>query len=470
MSFLQLKTVPGYPWPALPDAVFAQVWNAYLELERTQWLDVAELERQQLCQARTLLAHCIANVPYYRRALPAAGIEPDAIRTMDDFRKIPLLIRRTYQEQHASFVAGQLPPGTSAGLTNQTSGSSGTPTSVYGTNMTSLWWHAFYLRDLTWSGIDPTGTLASIRHTNTSGPELERMLRGMSTPYWSAALDHVLETGTVHVMDLRQDPRVQLQWLRGIAPDYLLSFSANLEALALLARQDGPIPSLRGIQSFASTLTPEAKRLIEEVFGVPVKNVYSCVEAGSLASDCPDGHGMHVHAENVILEVLDENDRPCQLGRTGRVFITHLHNLRGPLIRYELGDEATVGPGRCPCGRGLPLLSRVQGKNEPMFPLPKGGTKNSAALGYLLRKLGGHWQHQVVQTARDRVIVRLATNAAWTERHPIEVERVVSEFFEAPMAVEMEIRDRLELPRSGKFQSMINAVEPGKEPPPWALS
>lgn len=461
MAFFHLRTVPGCQWPPLPDSVFAQVWNAYLELDRTQWLDRATLEQMQLKQARSLLAHCITNVPYYREVLPKAGIVPGAIQTMDDFRRIPLLPRRTYQEKNATFIATQLPPGTLARGTTQTSGSSGAPTNTHATNMTQLWWHAFYLRDLEWCSLDPTGTLASIRATYKTGAELERLLQGVSQPGWSPALEPLIQTGPAHAMDILQDPRLQMQWLRRVAPDYLLGYAAHLEVLAHLARVDGPIPSLRAIQAISETLTPDARAAIEAAFGVTVKNTYSCNEAGYLASSCPAGHGLHVHAENVIFEVLDDQDRPCLPGHTGRVFVTHLHNLRGPYLRYELGDEVTLGPELCPCGRGLPLLTHVQGKNYPMFRLADGRQKPSAPVAILIRRRGGHLQHQVIQKAVDHLVVRLAVDSTWTAQHAEDIRLGLQEYFETPIRVDIETHDRLPLPRSGKFQSMITEVAPG---------
>src|SRR5271155_2789237 len=110
MAFFHLKNVPGYSWPALPDAAFADVWNAYLELDRSQWLQPATLAERQLRQVRTLLDHCLRHVPYYREAL--AGIVPAAVQTMEDFRRIPLLPRRVYQEHKAAILAVQVPADT----------------------------------------------------------------------------------------------------------------------------------------------------------------------------------------------------------------------------------------------------------------------------------------------------------------------------------------------------------------------
>ncbi len=458
MSFFHIRTLPWHPWPLVPDAAFCQVWNAYLELDRIQWLAPAEIEEQLLEQLRVLLSHCIQFVPYYREVLSAARVVPGAIRTMADFRRLPLLPRRVYQDKTATFVAQQLPRGTAAADSVQTSGSSGSPTTVFQTNMTNLWWHAFYLRDLEWCGIDPTGTLASIRSFGFLGPQLQQALQGTTFPFWSAALDPLLETGLTHAMEIRQDHRVQLQWLRRIAPDYLLTYPANLEVLAHLVRAEGPLPSLKAIKSISDTLAPETQATIEAAFGVPVKNTYSCAEAGYLASPCPQGHGLHVHAENVLLEVLDDAGQPCRPGQTGKVYITHLHNLRGPFVRYELGDQATVGPERCPCGRGLPVLTQVHGKRYPLFRLPDGRQKSSVTVALLIRKIGGHRQHQVIQKAVDHAVVRLIVDADWSPSHVEQVRQALQTFFEAPIRVDVEIVTELAMPVSGKFQSMINEL------------
>jgi phenylacetate-CoA ligase len=459
MSFFKLRTLPGYTWPPLADNAIAQVWVAYLELERTQWLDPAEIERRQLLQLRSLLAHAITQVPYYREVLPQAGIVPGAIQTIDAFRRIPLLSRRTYQEKAAAFESRSVPPGTVATGSRQTSGSSGTPITVLQTNLVHLWWCAFFLRDLAWAGVDPTGELAIIRSTGFKGDRLQRFLQGESHPNWLAELAPLLVTGPAHSMDIQQDQRRQLQWLRRIAPNYLLSYPGNLEALAHLVAREGRLESLKVIQAISETLTEEAQAAIEAAFGVPVKNTYSCAETGYLASPCPAGHGLHVHAENVLLEVLDEAGQPCRPGETGKVYVTHLNNYRAPLLRYDLGDEATLGKASCPCGRGLPLLARVQGKRYPLFVLPDGRRKSSVTVAHLLRKLGGHWQHQVIQTAADRVVVRLAVAGDWTSAKGDELKRKLQAFFEAPIRVDVELHERLPMPASGKFQSMIREID-----------
>src|SRR3546814_3878705 len=86
------------------------------------------------------------------------------------------------------------------------------------------------------------------------------------------------------------------------------------------------------------TVSAKARGLVQRAWGVPLKDSYSCEEAGYLTMQCPDHEVYHVQSENVLLEVVDDDGRPCGPGETGRVLITSLHNFATPLIRYELGD------------------------------------------------------------------------------------------------------------------------------------
>jgi phenylacetate-CoA ligase len=462
MSFFRLRTISGTAWPAIPRGDISQLWAMYLELERTQWLDRAALEEAQLAQVRALLSHCVQHVPYYQKLLQGAEIAPGDVRTMADFRRVPILQRSTYQEQFAEFCARRLPSGIVQTTRMRTSGTSGLPIEVLQTNLVNLWWLVFQLRDMQWCGIDPRGTLAAIRSIQASEADRPRVLEGVTLPYWGQQLNAIVETGPSHAMDIHQEPSRQLEWLRRVRPDYLVSYPPNLEFLAGLLREAGDrLANLRLIQAVGETLTDETRARIEEGFRVPVKNTYSCVEAGYLASPCPEGHGLHVHAENVLLEVLDEAGQPCRPGQTGRVILTTLHNFLTPFLRYEILDGATVGAERCPCGRGLPLLTRVLGKRRPQFRLPDGRRKDSGFLVRNLRKLGGYHQHQIVQRAVDHVIVRLVPDQHWTSDHPARVVQWVQEYFEAPIRVDVETPPRLEISPAGKLNDVICEIPEG---------
>jgi len=456
----RLRPIPGAAWPGLPLPQVAQLWAAYLELERTQWLSAAEIEAFQLEQLRLLLKHCFENVPYYRKAMIDAGVTHHPIASWDDFRKLPLLTRELYQANADALKATTLPQGTKPASESFTSGTNGVPIKVSKTDAVAVWWHAFYLRDLDWCGMDLRGSLASIRLMAFKQEDFDKYMAGISVPYRNDALHALMETGPAHGMEIRQDPRKQLEWLRRIQPKYLISLPSNLEFLASLVRESGkPIAGLEKIQCVGEPLPPETKRRIEDGFGVPAKNIYSATEAGYIASECPEGHGLHVHSENVLCEVLDANNRPCRPGETGRLVLTTLHNFLAPFIRYDILDEVTLAANPCPCGRGLPLWTHVDGRQLPFFRLRGGEMKSSQGVVLRVRQVGGFHQFQVVQHAEDRLTLRIAPDKTWTNDHADRVRRVVHEEVAPYVNVSLDVRSTLERPGGGKLKIVVVEVK-----------
>lgn len=456
MPFFRLRSPGGSVWPAVPMLEVSQIWAAYQELERTQWLSRSQIEELQLKQLRALLLHCFHQVPYYRRILDAIGIGARPIDGMAELRRLPLLTRELYQKHFTDLRARNLPPGMTEAGGGYTSGTNGVPIQVLKTNRDSLWWSAFFLRDLEWSGLDPRGRLASIRLMATSREQLPRALEGLSYPYWTHFCHVLLETGPAFVMDVRQDPRRQLDWLREVQPDYLCSLPSNLDFLASLVLEGGRrLPHLRAIQAVGEPLTYGMRERIEAAFGVPVKDLYSSTEAGYVASPCPLGHGHHVHAESVIVEVLDANDRPCLPGQTGRLVFTTLQNFITPFIRYDILDEVTLGAGPCPCGRGLPLWTRVDGRRHPLLHLPGNQRKSSMGITLGLRQVGGCHQFQFVQRAVDHVIVRVVPDSSWGPEHAQRMRQLVEREFAYPIRVDVEEKARLERQPGGKLRIAV---------------
>jgi phenylacetate-CoA ligase len=257
-------------------------------------------------------------------------------------------------------------------------------------------------------------------------------------------------------MDVSAEPQEQLAWLRNTQADYLLSYPSNLELLASLVSENGfTFPQLKKIQTISEALAPRVQQLIELAFGVQVCDTYSCNEAGYVASTCPSGHGYHVHSENIVLEVLNEQDIPCKPGETGRVVLTTLHNFATPFIRYDIHDEAECGPYPCPCGRTLPTLTRIYGKRRPMLRLPGGRLKNSTALAIAIRSTERVQQFQVVQGFDDQIRVKIIPKPPCRNEDLQMISAIVCEFFESQIPIAIEFVSRIEPSKSGKVLDFI---------------
>ena len=85
--------------------------------------------------------------------------------------------------------------------------------------------------------------------------------------------------------------------------------------------------------------------------------------------------------------------------------MTSLANHAMPLIRYEIGDTGELLAGRCPCGRGLPLMRPTWGRSVDYLALADGTVITPYDMTCAIEHLPGMLRYQIVQRAIDRVEV-----------------------------------------------------------------
>ncbi|HWW71652.1 MAG TPA: capsular biosynthesis protein, partial [Duganella sp.] len=144
------------------------------------------------------------------------------------------------------------------------------------------------------------------------------------------------------------------------------------------------------------------------LFGAPVANGYGGRDSGFIAHECPEG-GMHITAEDVIVEILDPRGQPVRSGDSGAIVVTHLASGEFPFIRYETGDVGALDPQPCRCGRGLPLLKRIEGRTTDFVVARDGTVMHGLALIYILRDLPQVRAFKIIQESLERTRVLLVS-------------------------------------------------------------
>jgi phenylacetate-CoA ligase len=83
---------------------------------------------------------------------------------------------------------------------------------------------------------------------------------------------------------------------------------------------------------------------------------------------CGHGEGLHICEDEVVLERVDEAGAPVADDQpAARTLATGLGNRTFPFIRYDLGDQVTMLPGRCPCGSVLKRVADIAGRRDDDF-------------------------------------------------------------------------------------------------------
>jgi phenylacetate-CoA ligase len=397
------SALPGVAWPAIPANDAAAALALLFQLEQSQWLSAESLRERQMRQLEILFRHAHASVPWYRESWGAA-FDPALPLTQERFAALPLLTRRDLQGNFETLKSRNIPAAHGTTGEARSSGSTGTPVRVLKTKLTILLWNVFTLRDHLWHRRDPKGKLAAIRHGITEG-EFDN---------WGPATSGLVSTGPSVSLGIRTDIAAQLHWLQQHEPDYLMTYPSVLRELAQRSLERGVrLTRLREVRTLGELLTPEVRELCRQAWSVPVTDVYSADEVGYVALQCPQHEHYHIQSESVLVEILDDHDKPCAPGQVGRVVVTSLHNFATPLIRYELGDYAEPGEP-CACGRGLPVLRRVMGRVRNMLVTASGKKYWPTFGARTLTEVAPVLQSQFAQKEFDLVEARLVIAAPVT--------------------------------------------------------
>ena len=91
---------------------------------------------------------------------------------------------------------------------------------------------------------------------------------------------------------------------------------------------------------------------------------YSTTETGPIGHQCAHltGSEHHVHEDLVVAEVVDPAGARLPYGQTGDLAVTVLTASGTALVRYLVGDKATLTPSACACGSAADVL-RIGGRD-----------------------------------------------------------------------------------------------------------
>jgi phenylacetate-CoA ligase len=439
------SAVQGIAWPGIPHANGAQLLAACFQLERSQWWTARALQDHQLRQLKLVLRHALASVPYYSETFRSLDVDKT---DWANFLAVPCLQRSTLQAEFDALFSRQCPPSHGKVAPGQSSGSTGKPVKFLTTAVSQLFWKALTLREHLWHNRDFSGKFSAIRVKIEDG----------HAPNWGPPVGEVFQTGPSVMLNVRADSAKQLEWLLRENPDYLITHASNLGALAELSIKRGVrLPGLRQARTFSETLRPDLRDRVREAWGVEIADVYSCEEAGVIALQCPLHEHYHVQSENLIVEVLHPDGRECQPGETGEVVLTTLHNFAMPLIRYRIGDYAEVG-APCTCGRGLPVLKRIHGRQRNMLTLPDGSQHWPSFPSALWLTVAPIRQFRVIQTARDSLEITYAMDRALTVAEEVKLKEALGERLGYAFEIAWNHVDVIERTANAKYEDFVSLL------------
>lgn len=422
------------------------------QMGRSQWWNAERLHELQFERLGKLLHHAREHVPYYKTLFAEIGFDPADLNSLSEISQLPFLSKEVIRNNLQAMKAQD-----ARKLAQfSTGGSSGEPLTFFiggervSHDVAAKWratrWWDVDIGDpeiVVWGSpieLDSQDRLRALR---------DKLLRTTLLPAFALSesnLDAFLET------------------IRRIRPRMLFGYPSALSAIARHAEIKKQRMDDIGIKvAFvtAEKLYDDQRETITRVFGCPVANGYGGRDAGFIAHECPRG-GMHITAEDIIVEIVDPKGASVPMGKTGEIVVTHLATRDFPFIRYLTGDMGVLDDRACVCGRGLPLLREIQGRTTDFVIAADGSAMHGLALIYVLRDLPGIRAFKIVQENALRTRVLLIPAPGFDN----SVRSRITEGLKARLGkdVEIAIEEVADLPaeRSGKFRYVISHVAWGR--------
>lgn len=441
--------VRGVLWPLMNRAYGRSIDRRMRFLDRSQWWTRARLEVLQARKLRRLVEHAYLRVPFYRREMRARGLRPENFTSPAMLRHMPLVTKAMLVEDPHDFLAEgarleSLVKDATGGSTNQ-------PATFYRSREQDSWHWALKYRMWGMAGYRlglPYVNIYNMRRRSLRKRVQDRLLRNCDFYLFEESRqDAVL----ARMLDVLSDPDVR----------FLAGCTTTIRVLAeyRAALAHPPPIHLQAILSTGSLLTQRDRAYIERHLAAPMWDHYDLGGEGAhVAAECEVKRGYHVNAENMIIEPAEpgcvDSDEATE------IYLTVLDNHAWPLIRYVTGDRAVFTSRSCPCGRGLPLLERIDGRVSEVLRLPNGVKLNTHYFSVILAEVHDIDQYQVEQTARDVIVLRIV----WRRREQAEaLRRQIASQVETVSAgtVRVQFEDVAEIPRlpSGKHRFIIALPE-----------
>lgn len=417
------------------------------ELERSQWFAPADLRALQRVKLKALLEHARENTRFYRRRFAAAGIDVRQLDPFDALNAVPLLDKAQIRESLDDMIWRGTPRGV---FRFDTGGSTGEPLIFYLDRRRQGYDQAARIRSHRWFGVD-----IGDRELYLWGSPIE-VKRGKGV---KQLRDELFNHRLINAFDMSVSRMDQyLNVIECYRPACLFGYPSSLSLLAEHARLRGrsiDTRRLRAVFVTGEVCYVHQRETIGSVFGVPVTNGYGSRDGGFIAHECPHG-SMHLTAENVIVETVDPQGLSLPVGQAGEIVVTHLDAYAMPFIRYRTGDVGRLKPGRCACGRGLPMLDIVQGRTTDFLRLPDGTVRHALSIIYPLREIEGVCQFRVTQHEDLSVTVDVVADDRVKRITAAAVARRVRPVVGEGVGLHVELVDRIVTERSGKHRYVLS--------------
>ncbi|MEW9899367.1 AMP-binding protein [Chitinivorax sp. PXF-14] len=419
------------------------------ELERTQWLSREQVRALQLSHLHGFLGDAARQVPYYRELFRSLDFDPASVTSVADLARLPLLTKDVIRREFERLKADSDEPV----KLFSTTGSTGDPLRFNIGNTRVSHDVAAKWRATRWWDVDIGDRELVIW---SSAIELSAQDRVRRARDWLMR-SRLMPSASLKPADMDR----YLDEIRAFRPTMLFGYPSSMTLIAQHAEKRRVRMDDLGIKvafCTAERLYPHQADTLKRVFGCPVANGYGGRDSGFIAHECRQG-GLHITAEDLIVEIVDERGQPVPAGEPGEVVVTHLYSGGFPFIRYKNGDVAVLDDAQCACGRGLPLLKEVRGRTNDVLIAQDGTMVHDVAFAMVLRDMPGVNAFKIIQESLSHCRLQLVTDERFQgAASEARIRGAFAARLGANVQTDIEYLAAIEPERTGKYRYVVSKV------------
>ena len=403
-----------------------------------------ELEAWQLAKLKEAVGRSL-RTPFYQKRLGQAGIKsPDDIKSLDDLRRVPFTTKNDLRD---GFPYGFLSiPKEDVVRLHASSGTTGTPTTIYFSRSDLKQWAGFMARSIYSTGCTKADVFQNMISYGLftgglgfhAGAEEVGMLvipSGSGNTARQFRLMQDFATTVVHA-----------------TPSFLLHVESKMK------EENVARDSLRLKRAFAGAepYSEDTRKRIEALLDIEVFNSYGLSEMNGpgVAFECQCKNGLHIWEDGYIAEIINPDTLENVVGDgRGELVLTILCREATPILRYRTRDLTGFMPGPCPCGRTHRRLYRITGRSDDML-IVNGVNVFPSQIEEVIMAMNEVGNNYLIEIEKEGVLDRLTVKTEIKPENFMDDTRplnALKENIRRKIQASITINPRIELHESGSL-------------------
>jgi len=423
------------------DAMLEREWKSEAELKNFQWQELIKL-----------INHAYEHTPYYKRILDERGLHPSDIKNYEDFQLLPICSREDIVGHKEEMIADNYRDGL---MHKGTGGSTGVPMQFALDRNSYEWRTAATQRGYAWAGCEIGQHTLFMWGVDVGNPGLvHRVKTNLYHRAFNRKMFNCFEFTEKEMLNC-------LEYINRQRPSGIVAFTSTVYNFARFIESRGlECKPVNSVITGAEKLSDNQREVIERALHTRVFNTYGCREFMLIAAECEKHEGLHVTADNLFVEILNDG-KPVNPGERGDIVITDLHNYGMPFIRYRNGDAVIKSDKACSCGRGLPLIADIDGRRIDEIITSEGKILPGSFFPHLMKEFQEVDKYQVIQKTKESLIIKIISKQGVSDDRLDFCRTEIIKVAGDSMNVAFEFVDEIPLSSSGKFRMTVSEITSG---------